>query len=150
MTFCSLTRPLPSSASGHHFPQDIVKGKLDQERQQLDVHSSLGRDVRPAQLSEIAAALGSWMGTCEQLLGSIEGRVKWAQQAAEESVRRAADAAKRQEDARAAVKADLDLRTGGDPGAMFDAVGAGAMDFHLDMAGSGFEDRAGGRPKRRR
>lgn len=33
---------------------------------------------------------------------------------------------------------------------MFDGVGAGVMDFNLDVAGSGFEDRAGGRPKRRR
>lgn len=99
------------------FPQGIVKGKLDQERQQLDVHSSLGRDVRAAQLGDMAAALGAWLGTCEQLLGGIEDRVRWAQQAAEADARRAAEVAKRQDDARAAVKADLDLRTAGDPGA---------------------------------
>lgn len=106
----------PERCARNRLLQGIVKGKLDQERQQLDVHSSLGRDVRPSQLGEMSAALGSWLGTCEQLLVSIEDRVRWAQQAAEDNVRRAAEAAKRQEDARAAVKADLDLRTGGDPG----------------------------------
>lgn len=163
------------------------------------MHSSLGRDVRPAQLGDMHAALGSWLGTCGGLLSSIEERMRWAQAAAEESAKRSAEAATRLEDARAAVKADLDLRAGADPGAegsgaavsgalrdasmrtfmfasvlfasacphapdcspsllphshlfpagsMYDAVGSASMDFHLDSLGGGFEDRAGGRPKR--
>ena len=130
--------------------EGIVAGKLDQQRQCLQVHSALGRDVRPAQLEEVAATLQQWLGSCGGLLTAIEERVKWAGAEAEAAARRDAEAAARQEEARKSIKADLDLRAA-EPGLYGDGGGAAGGDYGMEhLAGGAMEDRTGGRSKRRR
>jgi len=40
--------------------QDILRGKLDQKEQQLEVEYTMGRDVEPAKVEELLAALQNW------------------------------------------------------------------------------------------
>jgi len=40
--------------------QDVLRGKLDQKDQQLEVEYTMGRDLRPGQLEDILAALKNW------------------------------------------------------------------------------------------
>jgi hypothetical protein len=39
---------------------DILRGKLDQKEQQLEVEYTMGRDLEPGKLEEVLAALKSW------------------------------------------------------------------------------------------
>lgn len=54
---------------------DIVRGKLDQTDQQLEVDYTIGRDVRPEQVAEIVKVLTDWCSGCEAVLGGIEQQV---------------------------------------------------------------------------
>lgn len=40
--------------------QDVLKGRLDQKEQQLELEYTMGRDIRPGQLEQLLAALKSW------------------------------------------------------------------------------------------
>jgi len=39
---------------------DILRGKLDQKEQQLEVEYTMGRDLEPGKIEEVLAALRSW------------------------------------------------------------------------------------------
>jgi COP9 signalosome complex subunit 7 len=39
---------------------DILRGKLDQMEQQLEVEYTMGRDLEPGKLEEVLKALQSW------------------------------------------------------------------------------------------
>ena len=59
--------PPPSPAAqledfliAHCFYPGALRGKLDQSARSLQVHHAVSRDVRPQQLPQLAAALGSW------------------------------------------------------------------------------------------
>ena len=39
---------------------DILRGKLDQKEQQLEVEYTMGRDLEPGKIEEVLAALKSW------------------------------------------------------------------------------------------
>lgn len=39
---------------------DIIRGKLDQKNQQLEVDYAIGRDIRPDSINEIIAVLQDW------------------------------------------------------------------------------------------
>lgn len=39
---------------------DIVRGKLDQRNQQLEVDYAVGRDIRPEQVGDIVKVLEEW------------------------------------------------------------------------------------------
>lgn len=52
-----------------------MQGKLDQQKRQLVVHSSIGRDLRQEQLEEMSNVLGSWVTSSEELLANIESRI---------------------------------------------------------------------------
>ena len=39
---------------------DILRGKLDQKEQQLEVEYTMGRDLEPGKLEEVLAALQNW------------------------------------------------------------------------------------------
>jgi len=39
---------------------DIIRGKLDQKHQQLEVDFAIGRDIQPEHIQEISTVLGSW------------------------------------------------------------------------------------------
>ena len=55
-----------------------MQGKLDQQKRQLVVHSSMGRDLRREQLQEMSDILGAWVASSEELLTNIESRISTA------------------------------------------------------------------------
>lgn len=54
---------------------DIIRGKLDQKHQQLEVDFAIGRDIRPEHIQEISSVLGSWCSGCEMLVQNLEEQV---------------------------------------------------------------------------
>lgn len=54
---------------------DLIHGKLDQKRQQLEVEFSIGRDIRPENISEISRVLDEWCCGCDALLKNIETQI---------------------------------------------------------------------------
>ncbi|KAL3814996.1 hypothetical protein ACJIZ3_016264 [Penstemon smallii] len=56
----------------------IVRGKLDQLRKCFEVQFAAGRDLRPGQLGRMIQTLASWLSTSDNLLVSIQGKIKWA------------------------------------------------------------------------
>ncbi|CAJ2651541.1 COP9 signalosome complex subunit 7 isoform X3 [Trifolium pratense] len=56
----------------------IVRGKLDQLRRCLEVQFAAGRDLRPGQLGNMIQTLSNWLSTSENMLVSIQDKIKWA------------------------------------------------------------------------
>lgn len=56
----------------------IVRGKLDQLRRCFEVHFAAGRDLRPGQLGNMILTLTKWLVTSEDMLISIQEKIKWA------------------------------------------------------------------------
>ncbi|KAI5647500.1 hypothetical protein M9H77_33505 [Catharanthus roseus] len=56
----------------------IVRGKLDQLRRCFEVQFAAGRDLRPAQLGSMIHTLTNWLSTSDNLLVSIQEKIKWA------------------------------------------------------------------------
>ncbi|XP_073118805.1 COP9 signalosome complex subunit 7 isoform X2 [Henckelia pumila] len=56
----------------------IVRGKLDQLRRCVEVQFAAGRDLRPGQLGGMIRTLANWLSTSENLLVSIQEKIKWA------------------------------------------------------------------------
>jgi len=44
------------------FYEDVMKGKMDQKRKQLEVEYTMGRDLRPGQRSSVISILHEWYG----------------------------------------------------------------------------------------
>ncbi|KAI4897186.1 hypothetical protein NFI96_025398, partial [Prochilodus magdalenae] len=59
---------------------DIIHGKLDQRNQQVEVDFSVGRDLGPNELPNIANTLQEWCAGCEAVLSGIEEQVSRANQ----------------------------------------------------------------------
>ncbi|CAH8391731.1 unnamed protein product [Eruca vesicaria subsp. sativa] len=56
----------------------IVRGKLDQLKRCFEVPFAAGRDLRPGQLGNMLHTLSNWLNTSENLLVSIQDKIKWA------------------------------------------------------------------------
>lgn len=56
----------------------IVRGKLDQLRRCFEVQFAAGRDLRPGQLGSMIQTLTNWLGTSDNLLLTIQEKIKWA------------------------------------------------------------------------
>ncbi|KAF3440109.1 hypothetical protein FNV43_RR18387 [Rhamnella rubrinervis] len=56
----------------------IVRGKLDQLRRCFEVQFAAGRDLRPEQLGSMIQTLSNWLTTSDNLLVSIQDKIKWA------------------------------------------------------------------------
>ncbi|MED6160121.1 COP9 signalosome complex subunit 7, variant 2 [Stylosanthes scabra] len=56
----------------------IVRGKLDQLRRCFEVQFAAGRDLRPGQLGSMIHTLSNWLSTSENLLVSIQEKIRWA------------------------------------------------------------------------
>ncbi|XP_022770191.1 COP9 signalosome complex subunit 7-like isoform X3 [Durio zibethinus] len=56
----------------------IVRGKLDQLRRCFEVQFAGGRDLRPGQLGSMIQTLSNWLATSDNLLFSIQEKIKWA------------------------------------------------------------------------
>lgn len=57
---------------------DIIHGKLDQKNSQLEVDYAIGRDIRPADVQDIATTLQEWCDSCETVLHVIEEQISTA------------------------------------------------------------------------
>nr|CAG8644225.1 9435_t:CDS:2 [Entrophospora candida] len=55
--------------------QDVIKGKLDQKRKQLEVEYTMGRDLRPGQIDHMLQVLNAWSHTSEEILKSIDAKI---------------------------------------------------------------------------
>ncbi|KAL8062378.1 hypothetical protein ABFX02_02G143000 [Erythranthe guttata] len=116
----------------------IVRGKLDQLRRCFEVQFAAGRDLRPAQLGSMIQTLASWLSTSEDLLVSIQDKIKWADSMSEIDKKHKKEVDERVEEVKKtlSLKADIDFRGHEE---IYSEHG-GVMDFE--------EDRS--RPKRRR
>ncbi|XP_002740587.1 COP9 signalosome complex subunit 7b-like [Saccoglossus kowalevskii] len=57
---------------------DVIRAKLDQNNQQLEVDYAIGRDIRPENISHIVKVLGEWCDGCETVLSGIEQQITHA------------------------------------------------------------------------
>ncbi|CBI16662.3 hypothetical protein PVL29_019779 [Vitis rotundifolia] len=116
----------------------IVRGKLDQLRRCFEVQFAAGRDLRPGQLGCMIQTLSNWLGTSDNLLLSIQEKIKWADTMSELDKKHRKEVEERVEEVKKSfsVKADIDFRGHEE---IYSEPG-GVMDYE--------EDRS--RPKRRR
>jgi len=56
---------------------DILRGKLDQKEQQLEVEYTMGRDLEPGKLEEVLAALKNWASTTSTVLSSLDNQLEF-------------------------------------------------------------------------
>lgn len=61
----------------------IVRGKLDQLRRCFEVQFAAGRDLRPGHLGNMIHTLASWLTTSDDLLVTIQEKIKWADKMSE-------------------------------------------------------------------
>ncbi|XP_021756400.1 COP9 signalosome complex subunit 7-like isoform X1 [Chenopodium quinoa] len=116
----------------------IVRGKLGQYRRCFEVVFAAGRDLRPGQLGSMIHTLTNWLATSDNLLLTIQEKIKWADTMSEVDKKHKKEVEERVEEVKKTVsmKADLDFRGHEE----IYAEPGGVMDFE--------EDRI--RPKRRR
>ncbi|XP_052194199.1 COP9 signalosome complex subunit 7-like isoform X1 [Diospyros lotus] len=116
----------------------IVRGKLDQLRRCFEVQFAAGRDLRPGQLGNMIQTLTSWLTTSENLLISIQEKIKWADTMSELDKKHRKEVEEKVEEVKKSIslKADIDFRGHEE---IYSEPG-GVMDYE--------EDRS--RPKRRR
>jgi len=53
----------------------IVRGKLDQKRQQLEIEFVIGRDIKAETMDSIVSVLENWCTNCEGILGSLDKQI---------------------------------------------------------------------------
>ncbi|XP_020413887.1 COP9 signalosome complex subunit 7 isoform X2 [Prunus persica] len=116
----------------------IVRGKLDQLRKCFEVQFAAGRDPRPGQLGSMIHTLSNWLDTSNNLLISIQEKMKWADTMTELAKEHKKEVEDRVEEVKksSSHKADIDFRGHEE---IYSEPG-GVMDYE--------EDRS--RPKRRR
>ncbi|XP_031483251.1 COP9 signalosome complex subunit 7 isoform X2 [Nymphaea colorata] len=112
----------------------IVRGKLDQWRRCFEVQFAAGRDLRPAQLDGMIQTLSSWLATSDNLLLTIQEKIRWADTMGELEKKHRKEVEDRIDEVKKNLKADMDLR------GHEEYSEPGVMDYE--------EDRS--RPKRRR
>ena len=60
------------------FYADIIKGKLDQEKAQLEIDFTIGRDVTDEQVDVILSVLSDWCKNCDIALNTIQNQITQA------------------------------------------------------------------------
>ncbi|KAF8885589.1 hypothetical protein BD779DRAFT_1662842 [Infundibulicybe gibba] len=69
---------------------DVLRGKLDQRAQQLEVEYTMGRDLAPGALEAVLEALTDWAATTSDVLATLDAKL--AHTAAESAARAQAQA----------------------------------------------------------
>ncbi|KAL4068950.1 hypothetical protein V8B97DRAFT_2024597 [Scleroderma yunnanense] len=54
---------------------NILRGKLDQKEQQLEIEYTMGRDLEPGKLETVLAALQNWANTTASVLEALERKL---------------------------------------------------------------------------
>ncbi|XP_008232473.1 PREDICTED: COP9 signalosome complex subunit 7-like isoform X1 [Prunus mume] len=90
----------------------IVRGKLDQLRKCFEVQFAAGRDPRPGQLGSMIHTLSNWLDTSNNLLISIQEKMKWADTMTELAKEHKKEVEDRVEEVKksSSHKADIDFR----------------------------------------
>ncbi|WJX77237.1 COP9 signalosome complex subunit 7 [Trifolium repens] len=115
----------------------IVRGKLDQLRRCFEVQFAAGRDLRPGQLGNMIQTLSNWLSTSENMLVSIQDKIKWADSMSEIDKKHRKDVEEKVDEVKKTLfKGDIDFRGHEE----ICSESGGVMDYE--------EDRS--RPKRRR
>ncbi|RUP50334.1 hypothetical protein BC936DRAFT_139594 [Jimgerdemannia flammicorona] len=57
------------------FYQDVLKGKLDQRKKQLEIEYAMGRDLRPGQIEDMISVLSEWSNTSTTILAAIDAKM---------------------------------------------------------------------------
>ena len=132
--------PAPNSYPPSYppLPQGVLTGKLDQRRACVDVSWSLGRDIKPGQLSQMVAQLCEWSSQCDATVSQLDGRVKWANtNAAEKACERLA-LNLQLENVKKGVKMEAEVRGGGEGAPpQFDKGSEGSQMAEEDRLGAG-------------
>ncbi|KAG8904688.1 hypothetical protein FRB99_001329 [Tulasnella sp. 403] len=55
--------------------QDVLRGRLDQKEQQLELEYTMGRDLRPGQLDQLLAALKNWSQQTSQVIEALDTKL---------------------------------------------------------------------------
>ena len=55
---------------------DIIKGKLNQKEERLEVDFVIGRDIRVEMVDNIISVLDSWRANCETAMSSLEAQIQ--------------------------------------------------------------------------
>lgn len=112
----------------------IVRGKLDQLRRCFEVQFAAGRDLRPGQLGSMIQTLSNWLSTSDNLLASIQEKIRWADTMSDIDKKHKKEVDERVEELKKtlSLKADLEHRVHGD---LFTEHG-GVMDFEEDRSRS--------------
>ena len=53
----------------------IVKGQLNQSVFSFEVHSAIGRDLKPGQMAEVLNTMREWKESCDEALRTIENQI---------------------------------------------------------------------------
>ncbi|KAL1546510.1 COP9 signalosome complex subunit 7 [Salvia divinorum] len=120
----------------------IVRGKLNQLRRCFEVQFAAGRDIRPGQLVSMIDILGNWLATSDNLLVSIQEKIKWADTMGEIDQKHKKEAEEKVEEKVEEVKKTLSMK------ADIDYPGHEENFSELDGVMDYDQDR--NRPKRRR
>ncbi|XP_021828363.1 COP9 signalosome complex subunit 7-like [Prunus avium] len=90
----------------------IVRGKLDQLRKCFEVQFAAGRDPRPGQLGSMIHTLSNWLDTSNNLLITIQEKMKWADTMTELAKEHKKEVEDRVEEVKksSSHKADIDFR----------------------------------------
>ncbi|XP_074263143.1 COP9 signalosome complex subunit 7 isoform X1 [Silene latifolia] len=113
----------------------IVRGKLDQWRRCFEVQFAAGRDLRPGQLGNMIHTLANWLTTSDDLLVTIQDKIKWADAMSESDRKHKKDVEDRVEELKKSLslkQADVDFRGQEE---IFSEPG-GVMDFEEDRVRS--------------
>jgi len=106
--------------------QGLVSGKLDQKAKQLEVDTSMGRDLKPGQLDTITQTLQLWSQKSSSLLKVIEEKINYANWVHEENRKAKAEFDQKIDNIKQNIKAALEADGGAgdfDGGDFFDDRG---------------------------
>ncbi|CAI2181473.1 8294_t:CDS:2 [Funneliformis geosporum] len=86
--------------------QDVIKGKLDQKRKQLEIEYTMGRDLRPGQIDQMLEVLSVWSQTSEEILKVTDAKITQVRDTAIENKKQREDYEKEVERLRKEVKSN--------------------------------------------
>jgi len=55
---------------------DILRGKLDQKEQQLEIEYTMGRDLEPGKIENVLSALKNWASTTSAVLSTLDAQLQ--------------------------------------------------------------------------
>eukprot|EP00823_Brevimastigomonas_motovehiculus_P008004 TRINITY_DN71_c2_g3_i1.p1 TRINITY_DN71_c2_g3~~TRINITY_DN71_c2_g3_i1.p1 ORF type:complete len:281 (-),score=43.57 TRINITY_DN71_c2_g3_i1:348-1190(-) len=71
--------------------QGLLQGKLDQRQNALEVHSVMGRDLKPSEVSDMDQLLSTWIADSEQLVKALDTKMEQANVSLERKKKEAQD-----------------------------------------------------------